>query len=256
MIKIQADTRGGLFKAVVIASMLTACASSGPEKKQVQFDTALIRRIELKIGMIKQASIATTLSQPGIVDQVSKNLTDWGYPISIGSSKDVNHTLIAEIGSIEFGETPAGFSFSVGNSDPRAIDFQKTNVLPISCELASIEHPEQTRYLHMEFAVGDVYGLQVGNSIGADKLVDHISTVCFNLLSELDWPDKTLIQPTSSYKPGWVPEVRIETVSVPVDEEKADAQGKSVTTHSEDRKQIIIHNQGSAMVLKFGHERR
>jgi hypothetical protein len=179
-----------------------------------------------------------------LATRVSKNLLDWGYPMGIQGNQAFSHVLTAEAGAIEHSETPIGFSFSSGNSDPRAIDFQKTDVIPISCELTSIAQPEQTVYLHMDFAAG--------RPLGADKLADHIGTVCFNLLNELDWPAKPTA-PSSSIAPRWIPEVRIETVTAP---EKATAPGKTITSDSEDRKQIIIHNEGSPLILKFGHERR
>lgn len=244
------------FKSAAIACALTACAA-GPEERQARLDTARVEHIAFKIGEVKQPSLRTALSRPGIAARIAGNLAGWGYPVSADDSKAASHTLTAEIGLIEHGETPAGFSFSAGDSDPRALGFQKTDVLPISCELTFIAQPEQTRYLHMDFAVGSAFGKRAGQAVGTDKLVDHISTVCFNLLNELDWPDKTPDQPASGIKSGWIPEVRIETVTGPVEQEKAKVPGKAVTsTTSEGRKQIIIHNQGSPLILRFGHERR
>ena len=108
----------------------------------------------------------------------------------------------------------------------------------------------------MDFAAGNLFDKQTVHSISADKLVDHISTVCFNLLSELDWPDKPQNQPASSLKPSWVPEVRIETVTSPVETGKAAVPGKTVTGNNEGRKQIVIQNQGSPVIFSFGHERK
>jgi hypothetical protein len=248
MIKqIQAVVSMPCLKLAAIVCALTACAP-GLEKKQAQLDTSSVKKIEFKIGAIKQSSLKTMLPQQVTVARITNNLADWGYPIGVNDNQAVSHTLTAEIGLIERGETPVGFSFSAGNSDPRAIDFQKMKVLPVSCELTSIAQPEQTSYLHMEFAAGD--------SNSEDKLVDHISTVCFNLLSELDWPDKMHNQPSSSIKPSWIPEVRIETLASPDVEEKADVPGKTVTNTREGRKQIVIHNQGTPVIFSFGHERR
>jgi hypothetical protein len=256
MIKqIQAAARGLFFKAVAIACALTACATS-LEKKQAPFDVTSVKQIEFKIGTIKQSSLKSTLSQQDRIARITRNLADWGYPIGVKGNPVFSHTLTAEVGLIEHSETPAGFSFSSGNSDPRAIDFQKSNVLPISCELTSIAQPEQTIYLNMDFAAENSFAKQTGHSISEDKLIDHISTVCFNLLSELNWPDKMQNQPSSSFKPSWMPEVRIETVTSPIEEEKANVPGKTVTNTSEGRKQIITHNQGTPMILNFGHERR
>ena len=255
MIKqLKAAAPGQFFKSAAIVCALTACVP-GLEKQQATFDTATVKRIEVTIGKIKPSLLSSTMSQQEMVARVSGNLADWGYPIGSIGNEAFSHTLTAEIGLVELSATPPGFSFSIGNSDPRAIDFQKADVLPISCELASIAHPGQTTHLHMDFAVGNSITQQTGLSISPDKLIDHISTVCFNLLSELDWPDKTPNQPSSSLKPSWMPEVRIETVTSPSEAGKAVVPGKTVTSNNEGRKQIVIQNQGSPVIFSFGHER-
>ncbi len=244
MIKIMpASASRQFFIAAAIVCASTACAPS-LEKKPAPFLTSSVKHIEFKLGTIKQASLKSTLHQQDGVTRITSNLADWGYPIGDINNLVFSHSLTAEIGLIEHSNTPTGLSFSSGNSDPRAIDFQKANVLPISCELRSIAQPEQTTFLTMDFSAG--------SSISDDKLIDHISTVCFNLLSELNWPDKAKNQPSSSIKPGWIPEVRIETVTTPAQAGKTDSSNKA----SEERKQIIIHNQGSPVIFSFGHERR
>ncbi|MDD5462044.1 MAG: hypothetical protein PHG00_10515 [Methylococcales bacterium] len=255
MIKhIKAAIRKSSFKSAAMVCALTACVP-GLNKKQAPFDTASIKRIEFKIGKMNPSLLSSTMSQHEIVTRVSENLADWGYSIGSKDNEAFSHTLIAEVGPVEISETPPGFSFSVGNSDPRAIDFQKADVLPISCELSSIAHPEQTTYLHMDFAIGNLFDNLAVHSISADKLADHISTVCFNLLNELDWPAKSQNQLASSLKPSWIPEVRIETVTSPHEAGKAAVPGKTVTGNNEGRKQIVIQNQGSPVIFSFGHER-
>ncbi len=239
---IQSSVGRLLFKSVAMAWLLSAC-SPGLEKKPMQLDTASIERIEFKIGAVKQPSLKSTSARQDVAVRIGNNLAGWGYPVGAKDKLIFSHTLTAEVGLIEHSGTPPGFSFSSGNSDPRAIDFQKAKVLPIGCELASIAQPTRTSYLHMDFVAG--------NAVGEAQLVDHISTVCFNLLNELNWPDKTQSEPASSLKPSWMPEVRIETVTRPAEAEKADAPVKA----DEGRKQIIIHNQGTPVILKFGHER-
>ncbi|MGZ5059358.1 MAG: hypothetical protein ACXWE3_12935 [Methylobacter sp.] len=241
---IQDPAKSLFFIIFAMAGLLTACAP-GLEKKPMQIDTAAIKRIEFRIGTVKQASLKPILAQQGLANRIGQNLAGWGYPVGAKDNQAFSHTLTAEVGLIEHSETPPGFSFSSGNSDPRALDFQKTDVLPIGCELSSIADPKQTTYLYIDFAAA--------NSASEAQLLDHISTVCFNLLSELKWPDKSQNQPSSSFKPSWIPEVRIETVTSPDEAGKADAPGKE--KEAEGRKQIIIHNQGSPVILKFGHER-
>ncbi len=234
------------FKYAAIAYLLTACAP-GLEKKPTQPDTASIKQIEFRMGPVKQASLKFGEELPA---QINKNLSDWGYPMAAKQSQNISHTLTAEIGLTEHTETPTGFSFSSGNSDPRSLEFQKANVIPISCELASIATPEKTAYLKLGFAVDDLVTGQM--KMSENKWVDHISTVCFNLLSELNWPERQSLP--SNSKPGWIPEVRIETV--PASTNTPTTQSKdTVIREDTGRKQIIIHNQGTPLILHLGHER-
>jgi hypothetical protein len=125
MIKpLQAATGNLLLISVVMIWGLSACAP-GLEKKQGQLDTASIQQIEFKIGTIKQASLTTTLDRQDMIARISANLAGWGYPIGNKDNRVFSHRLSAEIGAIEHSGTPTGFSFSAGNSDPRALDFQK-----------------------------------------------------------------------------------------------------------------------------------
>jgi hypothetical protein len=237
---------------------LLACAPT-TVKKQQAFDFSQVGRIEL------QMSSDQSVLNEDITQKVSKNLSSWHYPVGRQEGNPFSHTLKATVGVVKQGDTPTGFSFSSGNSDPRAIDFQKTDVLPIDCRLTAIDHPEQSAELKMGFSADQTSKL----FLSTDKLADHISTVCFNLLSELKWPlpiTKTATEKTV-ISPSWMPEIRIESKdqsSIPPDKtapvKKADDQGIDVQTRSpndnEHGKQIIIYNQGSPVTLELGHHRR
>lgn len=244
---------------IIILSGSVACT---PElvKKQQAFDFGNLGRIELQIVGINPSASTTDIAQ-----QVGKNLVAWDYPVGAKDDQAFSHVLKATVGSVEHTSTPTGFSFSSGNSDPRAMDFQKADVLPISCQLASIAHPDQTGELKLGFPADKTSKF----FLASDKLADHISTVCFNLLSEVKWPlnikkdtDEKIIKP-----PSWMPEIRIETKETPVGPIRKPAptnngDGKGIDletntpTNDEPRKQIIIYNQGSPLILRFGHERR
>jgi hypothetical protein len=229
-------------------------------KKQQAVDFNNLGRIELQL-----VGIDPSASPIDIAQQVSKNLVAWDYPVGAKDNQAFSHVLKATVGLVEHTSTPTGFSFSSGNSDPRAMDFQKADVLPISCQLTAIAHPEQTAELKLGFSADQTSKL----FLASDKLADHISTVCFNLLTELKWPqkvkkdtDEKTIKP-----PSWMPEIRIETketpagpVRKPVPANNSDDQGidleTNTPTNNEPRKQIIIYNQGSPLILQFGHERR
>jgi hypothetical protein len=239
---------------------LVACAPNRV-KPQKAFDYSKLGRIEVQVS----ANDPTILPQ-GIVEDVSKNLAGWDYPVGGKNAESFSHILKATVGTIAHGATPPGFSFSAGNSDPRALEFQKTDVLPINCVLTSIAYPAQASELNMGFAAIPTSKL----FLSPDKLADHISTVCFNLLTEVKWPltakkatdEKSTIKP-----PSWMPEIRIETKETPanpvnkaapanrVDSNVVDVETKA-PTDNEHRKQIIIYNQGSPLILELGHERR
>lgn len=243
---------------MLLAALLSACAS-GPKKNEEIFDTSAVKLIQLDIETIDRQALGISAARQDMTEQVRKNLTEWGYPIEITDGKAYTHTLKARVEPIEHGaSTPTGFSFSTGNSDPRAVDFQKADVLPVSCELTSITHPEQSEMLSMSFTANSMpwVGKQSRYVISSEKLVDRVSTVCFNLLNDLKWLDKTHNPAVPVIKPSWIPEIRIETL-----EEAEAIKGikKPVNDASETRqgrKQIIIHNQGSPVIIKFGHERK
>ncbi|SJM96512.1 hypothetical protein [Crenothrix polyspora] len=247
------------YLIVIAVYGLLACAPA-TVKKQQAFDFSKAGRIELQITAADRSVLPENLMR-----QVSQNLLGWHYPIGMQENTVFSHTLIATVKPVEHGSTPTGFSFSSGNSDPRALDFQKTDVLPIDCRLTTIDHPEQSAELKMGFSADQTSKL----FLSTDKLADHISTVCFNLLNQLKWPlpmskntaEKTVISPS------WMPEIRIESKdqsSVPIDKtapvKKVDDKGLEVQTSSpnenEHGKQIIIYNQGSPVTLELGHHRR
>lgn len=242
------------YLLLLAACGLVACAPT-QVKKQRAFDFSTIGRIELQIIADDPSVLPVDLSE-----KVSKNLADWKYPIGAASGQAISHSLIAQVGAIEHANTPTGFSFSAGNSDPRAMDFQKTDVLPIDCKLTSIAHPEQTSDLSMGFTASKTDR----RAFAVEKLADHISTVCFNLLREVKWPESGEKQESSTINPSWMPEIRIENKTVPAVTPKANEgavktnaeESPKTEDESEQRKEIIIHNQGSPVILHFGHERR
>jgi hypothetical protein len=238
---------------------IPACATNSLKKQQA-FDFSSPGRIELQI----------TANDPSLSIETTRL-----DPVGAKEGESFSHVLKATVGSVEYADTPTGFSFSSGNSDPRAMGFQKTFVLPITCQLSSIAHHEQSGELKLGFSTDETSKI----FLGSDKLADHISTVCFNLLTELKWPKKIekIADTTTIKTPSWMPEIRIETKDVPVapvnpvnkattpDDNKAspvnsnDIEGveaKIIAPTTEHRKQIIIYNQGSPVILELGHERK
>jgi hypothetical protein len=137
------------------------------------------------------------------------------------------------------------------------MDFQKADVLPVDCEfrktgsdavIAEAKSTFSARPLAAEHGLGHV----------ADKLVDQIGTACLNLLEDLPRPaaDKQSRADTRSFKPKWMPDVRVEVKEVPLTP-AGDAAATAIKPNNvEVKKEIIIHNQGTPVIFTFGHERR
>jgi hypothetical protein len=264
------------YFTVISVCFLVACASgTSTVKKQSVQDFSSSATIELQITGNDSAVESKQLQET-----VRKNLADWRYPITAQTDgKTATHRLIATLGRVENAQTPTGLSFSMGNSDPRALGFQKTDVQPIRCQLTSVAHPDQGDEYSQSFS-GSTTGKQ-----GTEKLADYISTACFNLLREVKWPLPVQANKPEVQKSSWMPQVQIETREVPavsvktpekpaaevknVDVKNADVKkAETVTVETkpaevensgnadEPRKQVIIHNLGSPIIFEMGHQRR
>ena len=214
----------GMLNTVVIAEPL---------------DKTAIKTIALRMDV--QALDDLGVSASPLQEKVIHNLNEWCFPIVTGTVT-ATHSLEVSIGKIENSSTPVGFSFSSGNSDPRSLAFQRDDVLPVTCRLVAQKYPAQHAELTMSFSAE--------KPVKAEKLADHISTVCFDLLDDLHFlvPETTKTLKT----PAWMPTVKVETLS--------EAQPKVNSTtepivQEEWRKQLIIQNQGSPLILKMGHDR-
>jgi hypothetical protein len=201
--------------------------------------------------------------------QVSENLTQWRYPVS-ANSQHPTHTLTALIGKVSNQTTPTGFSFSSGNSDPRSVDFQKADVLPISCQLKKLPSDVIEFENKMTFTAYQTTN-DISKEQAVEKLIDQISTTCFNLLDDhkvAKVSPKT--ERDTTFKPTWMPDIQIEVKqknttppTKKLEAENATApKSQSENTQStppeseeEGTKELIIHNQGTPLIINFGHER-
>jgi hypothetical protein len=132
----------------------------------------------------------------------------------------------------------------------------------------------------MEVEAGDYLVYENKADKLSELLVDDLSTVCFNLLSNLKIKTQTSEVSENVTKPGWIPAIRVEEVEDDADEKIESKVEKASDTPTEEiqlndeklnevssekkrtlgkkktRKRIIIHNQGSPVIFKFGHERK
>lgn len=251
----MSKTLAPITQYLLIAILLHLSGLAGCASNQVKTDQAL--KLERVGNIVLQVNREdSSLSNQELNQKVTDNLTSWNYPIKLKDTQ-ASHRLLVTVGAITHSSPPSGFSFSAGDSDPRGLDFQKMDVLPIACRLTAISNPEQASELNMGFTAPQG-GLQ---ALAIDTLTDHISTVCFNLLQEVAWPIKTASTPTVSHPPSWLPEIRIETKNVDSNGKgkaalEQDGVPKVTVQPSETRKEIIIHNHGSPIILHFGHERK
>jgi len=216
-------------------------------------------RVELDPEHWRQFGFQTP---PRLAAQIGRNLAEWRYPIS--AEGPASHRLLAGIGLIHKGSTPVGFSFSSGNSDPRAADFQTAQVLPIACSLSAADSPKPLAEYQTSIDAHDWQAKPADSEKVLAKLSDAIGTACFNLLDELDLPTQPEPSGQAPGKPAWLPNVRIEVKNAPAVEQSnkpAETAAEPATELIEQqddnqRKQIIIHNQGTPLILEFGHQRR
>jgi len=228
----QASTlKNSLFIVLLCALSTVVVADS--------LDKTAIKAIALKVDV--QALDDLGVSAPPLQEQVIKNLNEWRFPMVTGKTA-ATHNLEVSIGKIENSSTPVGFSFSSGNSDPRSLEFQKDNVVPVTCRLVSQKYPAQHAELAMTFSAS--------KPVNAAKLIDHISTVCFDLLDDLHFlaPETTKTLNT----PAWMPTVKVETV---IEAQPKVNSAEQPIVPAEERKQLIIQNQGSPLILKMGQDR-
>lgn len=212
-------------------------------------DKTKIKEIVLNIDADTVSQQGLTESQNRLLQQIKINLSQWQFPpLVLSDSKNTTHQLTISIGKVEIDSTPVGFSFSAGNSDPRAQNFQKAKVLPIKCRLTAKQHPEQQTELNMTF--------QATDKLTTETLIDHASTVCFDLLDDLNLvtPETTHdTEPKTLNTPAWMPKVKVKTVKEP--QVKMQDKEQQINVPTEERKELIIENQGSPVILKLGHDR-
>lgn len=200
---------------------------------------------------LKQFGVAAEPMQ--IAERVRANLAEWEFPLT--AKAPYSHRLQAKLGKVAHRETPVGFSFSSGNSDPRATDFQKADVLPIICTLrdagtqAVLIERESTFSAHA--LDKDVLPARI-----VDKLVDQIGTACLDVLEHAPLPKQAGRVKTELFKPKWMPDVRVEVRDVPAAASGVGTSAQPAVVGDEPKKEIIIHNKGTPVIFQFGHERK
>jgi len=238
-----------------------------------------ITHIRFKLDKNSIAGLDDNAIAP-IEKDVTRYLVRVGYPLILDypqGSEQISHILEAKIGKIKKKETPIGFSIDIGNSNPRAMDFQKARVLPVQCTLRSRRNLNEKISLFMDFLAGETFSAQgEGDTQKIDQYSNHIATVCFNLLEHLRV--NKLSTNSAAEQDSWVPEIRIEEIPPTIidkssknppsatqnsniakptsTESEAAAKTKPSQSNPAPHKRMIIENQGQPIILDFGYERK
>lgn len=259
-------SRTALAMAFNLVTGLTGSTAFAEEELSGHIDKAAVRNIEVTLAEDHLDQFGSSLPRASMVAQIAKNLAEWNYPVQLSGKEGFSHTLEAQLGRITHQSTPSGFSFNMGNSDPRAQEFQKADVLTVRCSLKSNRNPREQVMSATEFSANPIKRL-AGKPKAREQLVqsliDHISSACYNLLDDLELDQSTSLDAPdaaaggSVKKPRWMPAVRIEVQNEPApasNKTGENAKGNPKTTE-EPRKKMIIQNQGTPVILKFGYER-
>jgi hypothetical protein len=127
--------------AIAWGMLLTICCIQPAKAETPNSQPKQLTAIELVIADDHLRQFGTAISAASIGEKVSANLTEWEFPVQ--ATGPYSHQLKARLGLISRQKTPVGFSFSSGNSDPRAGDFQKADVLPVTCTLSDAEQSQR-----------------------------------------------------------------------------------------------------------------
>lgn len=241
------------IKCISTLWLLSLTLTVGWTRAETAADTGIINSIEFELAADNTDQFGVSLLASDIATRVRANLAEWEYPLP--NSGPYSHRLQARMGKITHSETPVGLSFSSGNSDPRAMDFQKADVLPVECVFSKIDSDTVIAEAKSTFSA-HALNSEHDPAYVADKLVDQISTVCLNLLEDLPRPQSQQPVNSRSFKPKWMPDVRVEVKEVPVVPASDGAATTVKPNNVELKKEIIIHNQGTPVIFTFGHERR
>ncbi|MGH6820955.1 MAG: hypothetical protein ACREDU_08870, partial [Methylocella sp.] len=130
------------------------------------------------------------------------------------------HLLTATVHPVRMGSTPAGFSISFGDPDPRARNFQRAELIPISCALLNTESAREEASLREDKPAK-----------GVEPLAGNIRAVCDKLLAELSVVRKVAkskasgpIEPAPAVRFEIAP-AEEETVATPVPDTAEDSLG-------------------------------
>ena len=238
--------------AIVWGMLLTICCSQPAKAETASSQSKPLTAIKFLLADDHLQQFGINLSAANLVEKVSANLTEWEFPIQ--ATGPYSHQLKARLGLISRQKTPVGFSFTTGNSDPRAGDFQKADVLPITCTLSDVDNHAVIIERESTFSAHAFDNDKLPDQI-SKKLTDQISTACLDVLESAPQSKTAGRVKTELFKPKWMPDVRVEVREIPA-AAGAGASAQPAAIGDEPKKEIIIHNQGTPVIFEFGFERK
>lgn len=130
-----------------------------------------------------------------------------------------SHLLEVSIEATRQQQSPVGFSLSIGDSDPRSLEFQKAMVTPIHCTLVPLNAFQEQGSLIQDKQVPRSTSSERWSEAKERAYARNILSVCHSLLAEREIPRNLTHSEESEAGLG----VRIETTYV--DEEPKGASG-------------------------------
>lgn len=231
---------------------MAALLGLGASAAWAGIDKGAVDNIDVVVDPKHLDQFGPAVDVSALTQRLAKNLADADFPVRKAGARDFTHTLTAHFSRVSHQSTPAGFSFSVGNSDPRAPEFQKADVLTVECVLQDSKTAKAETET-MRFGAETLAAMR-GNAL-ANALAEHASSTCYSLLENLDLEQASTPADAPGKRPRWMPNIRIEVKNVAP---TAGGPPESIQPASaeEPKKELIIHNQGTPVIFKLGHERR
>ncbi len=208
-----------LFLIVFISS---ACTT--PEKigLNTDFDPDSVKNMVLHIHPVN--SIPLLKLETSSLEEISKEISHAflaeGYvlkdsysirpdPTSRASKtiqSEFSHRLEVTVDSVQAKSAPPGFSFAVGNSDPRSPTFQKLDVVPITCKLVNLETKEIEASLTEDKPALSKIDKEFYDNDELDEkyhyfYVNGIGSTCYHLLNQINVQANPTVPPDNQRDP-------------------------------------------------------
>ncbi len=201
--------------------LISGCASIPEPSEPINFDYNAIETIEFKLQPLPESKGVSNNTEwtETISTEISQRFAEAGYPVHNSltqKTEPTTHTLNAQVEESKTTQTQPGFSLDFGNSNPRAVNFQKTLSAPINCSLTSTKDPSQSISLKELKSVPNPF-----ENIGSNRqkinrkltrfYVENIGSTCHNLLNKIRTKQPAIAKSTKKSADTFSPSIRIET---------------------------------------------